>query len=592
MIIETAEELRNRIQNFREAEVLGLDCETGGFDPHQDELRLVQLSNLDDLSNIQTLVIDKRKVGAEATAEYLKPILENPEQIKCLHNAKFDAKFIKHNLGIDIETIFDSFLGSVILEAGVSKPKGWHSLEQVADRFAGVRLVKEEQRSDWTANELSESQIQYAKKDAEVLGAVRSKMRKSLNKLGLVRCGKLEFDCVMPVAYLELCGFYLDIDAWTKLADSKKILADKLAEEINQELQPVIPQQSLFGFEEINLDSHVQVKEYFSKLGIPMPESTKEYFLKPLAKKYPIIEKLLDYRGYIKAFGTFGEAFRAYINPATGRIHADFRQIGAETTGRFSVNNPNLQQIKSENEYRNCFKSQEGFSLVSLDYSQIELRLLADFARDKNAIQAFRDGIDFHTAMAAFMFKKSPEEVNQADRKYAKILNFAIPYGAGVRRVAEMCGVLEAEAHVIMQDYFKGIPQVEQWLKNQKRKVLSTKSSRTASGRLSRYEFDDFDGKARSMAQRNAVNSPIQGSSADILKRALRLFYDRGIKGNESVVKLVNIVHDEINIEVRDDRVDEFSAILHDSMVDAANEFVESVPIKVDTTIGKMWSKE
>src|SRR5206468_4508762 len=176
---------------------------------------------------------------------------------------------------------------------------------------------------------------------------------------------------------------------------------------------------------EINLDSQVQVSDALVGLGVPMPDTTRAWQLQPLANQYPVVAKLLEYRGVAKSLSSFGENILEFIEPATGRVHADFRQIGAPT-GRFSCSNPNLQQIPHETVYRRCFRAPEGRKLVIADYSQIELRILADFSEDKNFIDAFVSGADFHAATAAQIFRIKPEDVTAEQRTFAKRLNFGV----------------------------------------------------------------------------------------------------------------------------------------------------------------------
>lgn len=589
-IIESVKSLEKNISKIHNSKVLGVDVETKGegntwSNPINSELRLVQVSNDSD-----TLVLDVRAIGYEPAAHYLRPVFEDTEVVKAFHNAKYDMKFIKHHLKIDVERIFDSYIASVLTQGGIRMERGFHGLKAVTKRYTDIDLSKEEQASDW-GGELSTKQLQYAAKDSQVLLPVREALIQKLRNLGLFRCAKLEFEAVLPVVWLELCGFYLDFEEWKGIAETNRILAYDISQEIGEELKDVIPQGTLFGEPSINLGSVQQLKKYFTAYGVPMPESTKADFLLPLVKDYPILGKLLEYKKATKKASSFGEPWREFVNPVTGRVHANFNQLGAEDTGRFSCSDPNLQQIPKENLYRNCFKAAEGNTLISGDYSQIELRILADLSNDEYAIQAFADGLDFHTAMAAKISKKAIEDVVKSDRDKAKNVNFAIPYGAGVSRVAATAKIDMFEAEQLVRTYFNAVPNFEKWINKQKRSVLRTHSARTVAGRLGRFLFDNNDGMQRSQAQRNAVNMPIQGSSADILKRALRIFYDN-TKDIQDKIKLVNIVHDEINVESPKDIQDEVAKILKDSMEEAGREFVNRVDIKVDIKISEIWVKE
>lgn len=580
ILVNRPEDLKNIFEN---KPVLAVDTETTGFCPFQNKLRLIQISNGEE-----TLVIDLFKTNNEAVGEFLRPVLESQDSVKIFHNAKFDIKFLWKQLNIRPERIFDTMLASSIIEAGVKRQKGFHGLEQVAQRYLGVELTKDEQTSDWSG-ELSKSQLEYAANDVKHLFALREKMIKHLKDYKLTRCAKLEFDAVLPTAWIELSGFYLDLNEWNEVAEGHLAAANEAASKIYQALEPVVEQTNLFGEPAINLNSHVQIQKYFRALGVPMPDSTREFLLTPLAKEYEIVQWLLDYRGHIKAHGTFGESYRQFINPITGRIHANFIQSVAET-GRYAVSNPNLNQIPADKAHRNCFKAQEGNTLISNDFSQEELRILADVSNDKKFQDLFASGVDFHTSTAAKIFNMDLDKVTSEERNLAKRCNFGITYCIGPEKLGLSAGIPATEAQLIINNYFQTFKGVKRYMDFQKAQVLRTHYSRSASGRMMRYEFDDGDRKAASQAQRNAVNGPIQATGADILKRSLRLFYDSA-KDLTDVVKVVNIVHDEINVEVPDCMVDEIKEKLTTAMVAAGSEFVKNVEIKVDSKVSKKWDK-
>jgi len=309
--------------------------------------------------------------------------------------------------------------------------------------------------------------------------------------------------------------------------------------------------------------------------------------LQPLAEKYPVVAKLLEYRGVAKAASSFGENILEFIEPATGRIHADFRQIGAPT-GRFSCSSPNLQQIPHEEEYRRCFRAPEGRKLVIADYSQIELRILADLSEDKNFIDAFVAGADFHSGTAAQIFGIKAEDVTAEQRSFAKRLNFGVVYGLGASRFAMMTGLSLTDAENTMRRYFATYPKMDEWLRTQSKNVLTERSARTRSGRLARISYNENDRASIGAAQRYAKNMPIQGASADILKRALRLLHD---DIRETTAKLVNIVHDEIVVECDAAESEQTANKLESAMLRAGEQFVKKVPIKVDVHVSEEWSK-
>lgn len=581
--IVEASELHTNIRSLDNKPVLGGDTETEGLDPYTAKLRLLQLSDGDN-----TLLIDVKKIGKEAVAHYVKPFLESTDVVKCFHNGKFDAKFVKHHLGIEVERIYDSYLASLMIEGGVKQERGYHGLGATAKRYADITLNKDEQLSDWSG-ELSEKQLTYAANDAESLLPIRSKQIESLQKLGLIRCAKLEFEAILPIAYLELCGFYLDLDEWIKVAEGDLAKANTIEAEIQALLAPFIEQGSLFEGVSVNLNSSQQVHKYFTAMGVPLPDTTREFMLLPLCEKYPIVKQLLDYRGFAKSYNSFGANFSDFINPVTGRVHADFMQIGA-ATGRLAPNNPNLNQIPADNAHRNCWKPEEGNKLVSNDYSQEELRILASFSGDEKFKAIFSSGQDFHKATAAQIFNTDIKNIGKEERDLAKRMNFGLTYGMGVSKFAMSARISQTEARLIMDKYFQTFKKVDRWLRYQKVQVLKSHMARTASGRLMRYEWDESDRGRTAGVQREAANSPIQGTGADILKRAARIFFD-ATKDKRKDVKFVNFVHDEINIEVPADMADEMSELLRTCMLQAEAEFIPDVELKVDSDIQDVWQK-
>jgi DNA polymerase I-like protein with 3'-5' exonuclease and polymerase domains len=569
--------LREACETLSKSEFLGFDTETTELDPYDGELRLVQLSDGKD-----TKVVDLREYKGDL--QPLFDVLTNPKITKIAHNAKFDAKWVKHHLKIEVESLFDTLLASQLIAAGDQDRR--HNLAEVTSFFLNQELDKTEQKSDWSG-ELSHSQIEYAAKDAATMIPLHARIAEKLQADGLENVAKLENECVNPVAVMELNGIYLDRERWTEQLEKVKKEQAKLADQLQDMLSAGVAQASLFGRAEINLDSQSQVSDALKNLGVPVPETTRGWQLQPLADKYPVVAKLLEYRSVGKNLTSFGENILEFIKPQTNRLHSDFRQIGAPT-GRFSSSKPNLQQIPHSEEYRRAFRASEGKKLVIADYSQIELRILADFSNDENFIKAFESGADFHSITASQVFGVSPENVTSEQRSFAKRLNFGVVYGIGASRFAQMTGVSQSQAEDTMRRYFATYRGLDDYLRKSAQKVTQDKWSRTGSGRLIRFRFDETDRSAIGSARRVGMNFPIQGTSADILKRTLRLLHD-GLKTTSG--KLVNIVHDEILVEADANEAENIAQILENAMVSAGKEFVKKVPIKVDLKISDEWSK-
>src|SRR5215510_6675755 len=376
-VIKTADELRKAIEILTSQPVVGLDTETTDLDPFTSRLRLIQLATPDRVYIIDFDHFSNGNADADALAP-LRRLLATPRPIKIAHNAKFDAKFIKHNLGVDLVGLFDTLLASQLVGAGDIEER--HGLETVAGRYLNELVDKSERLSNWDL-ELTESQLEYAARDAEILLPLREKLIERLKAESLVKCAQLEFECIMPVVDIELAGFFMHKDRWLDqlgIVEKKRV---ELAEQLQQVLAEPSNQGSLFGGpqrDEINLDSHQQLTHALNRLGVPVPDSTRNWKLQPLAAQYPVIETLLEYRTVQKALTSYGENMIELINPVTNRLHADFRQIGAPT-GRFACTNPNIQQVPHAVEYRRCFSGHpDGRKLVIADYSQIELRILAE----------------------------------------------------------------------------------------------------------------------------------------------------------------------------------------------------------------------
>ena len=593
-LISDAESLKKACDELKKEPYLGFDVETTELDPYKGDLRLVQLSN-----GKNTKVIDLRgfaPVGSRHMAvgsslrtnpdlAPLRDLLASSKQTKIAHNAKFDCKWVRHHLGTEVGAVYDTYLASLLIAAGDGDRR--HGLADVVQFFLGQTLDKSEQVSNWAADELTHSQVEYAARDAAIMPEVRQKLDERIAADGLERVLKLENECVMPIAEMELNGFYLDKGRWREQLDKMTVAQAKFADELQDMLSAGVAQASLFGRSEINLDSQAQVTDALIGLGVPVPDTTRAWQLQPLAEKYPVVAKLLEYRTVAKASSSFGENILEFIEPQTGRIHADFRQIGAPT-GRFACSKPNLQQIPHEAEYRRCFVAPEGRKLVIADYSQVELRILADFSDDKNFIDAFVSGQDFHATTAAQVFGIKTEDVTPDQRSFAKRLNFGVVYGLGASRFAMMTGLSNTQAEDTLRRYFATYPQMDQWLRNAAKNVISQRWTRSGSGRMARFHFDENDRASLGSAQRYAKNMPIQGTSADILKRALRLLHD-DIRPTSA--KLVNIVHDEIIVECDAAEAENTAQILESAMLRAGEEFVSKVPIKVDVHIADEWTK-
>ena len=588
VLIRTADELRKAIDTLTSQPVVGLDTETTELDPYTSRLRLIQLATPD---RVYLVDFDKFADADTRKSEALEPLrrlLAAPRPIKIAHNAKFDAKFIKHNLGIDLGGLFDTLLASQLVGAGDIEER--HGLETVAGRYLNELVDKSERLSNWDL-ELTEAQLEYAARDAAILLPLREKLIERLKAESLVRVAQLEFECVMPVVDIELAGFFMHKDRWLEQLGIVEKRRMELAEQLQEVLAEESSQGSLFGGpqrEDINLDSQQQLTKALNRLGIPVPESTRNWKLQPLAAQYPVIATLLEYRTVQKALTSYGTNMIEMINPVTKRLHADFRQIGAPT-GRFACTNPNIQQVPHAVEYRRCFSGHpEGRKLIIADYSQIELRILAEFSGDRGFMEAFNSGADLHRVTASQVFNTGLDQVTKEQRDFAKRLNFGVVYGIGAQRFALMTGLSVSEAENVLRRYFGTYRELDAYLRDAANRAVSERQARTGSGRLVRFRYDENDRQQVSMTQRNGKNTPIQGTSADILKRALRLLKDELSSTN---AQIVNIIHDEIVVEADTDDAQDVAAKVERIMCAAGQEYLKTVPVKVETEIADEWVK-
>jgi DNA polymerase-1 len=586
-VITNGAELRLAVDNLSQKHAIGLDTETTELDPYLGRLRLIQLAAPDAVYIVDlNRFADGDMKQSEALAP-LRQLLTSPRPIKIAHNAKFDAKFLKYNLGVDLVGVFDTLLASQLVSAGDIEER--HGLAAITERYLNETVDKSERLSNWEF-ELSDAQLEYAARDAAVLLPLRDKLIERIKALDLIQCAQLEFECVMPVVDIELNGFYMNKHRWLEQLSVVEKTRGELANELQEMLGEGVAQASLFGppRANINLDSQQQVTESLTRLGIPLPDSTRNWKLQPLAAEYPVVAKLLEYRTMQKALTSYGQNMVELINPKTGRLHADFRQIGAPT-GRFACTNPNIQQVPHAVEYRRCFTGHPaGRRLVIADYSQIELRILAEFSGDQAFVDAFRSGADLHRVTAAQVFGVEQDQVTADQRSFAKGLNFGVVYGIGAQRFSMMTGLSVTEAENVLRRYFATYRRLDSYLRESASRAVSDKQARTASGRLVKFNFDPSDRQQVSMTQRNGKNAPIQGTSADILKRALRLLNDdlRGTSG-----RIVNIIHDEIVVEVDEGEAEEVAKKVERAMCSAGEEYVQTVPVKVEFHIATEWAK-
>lgn len=580
--VKTITDIQPLLSSLNEHSIIAIDTETTGLDPFQNRIRLIQIAFI----NQPVFLIDLWKVSDDIISS-LKKIFTSPA-LKIFHNAKFDLKFLIKS-GFKIHgPYFDTMLAAQILSAG-QKSQGFKLSDLVREELK-IDLPKELQNSDWSG-ELSHEQLSYAARDAQVLLEIYHSLFLKLENVNLSATAKLEFECLPAVVDMELSGMLLHNKKWKKLTEELEKNQNDLAATLQQRLHEGLKRTLQLPFMEnlntegqlLNLDSPKQMLEALQQLGIPL-KSTSHEELSQLSRQFPVIQALIDYRKVTKVLQSFASALPKYIHPVTNRIHPDYWQIGT-STGRFSCRNPNLQQIPRDQVFRECFIPSEGNLLVIGDYSQIELRVAAEISHDQRMIDAFQQNQDIHCLTASLLIGKDINKVTKEERQAAKAVNFGLLYAMGARGLQlyaqNSYGVemTNQQAVDFRQRFFEVYQGIASWQKELG--MSSLKEIRTLNGRLRIWEDHP---KITEL-----FNTPIQGTAADIMKQAMAMSFPYLNRNN---VHLIGTVHDEILLESPQEKAQEISHFLKETMIKAGKKFIQQVPIEVDIAIAKNWSEK
>jgi len=560
-------------------EEVAVDTETTGLDPFTERLLLVQVATRE-----RAYIVDATKVDLKP----LRRILEDDRTLKLLQNAKFDYKMLAQQTGIRIRNMYDTMLAERVLTAGVSREIG---LAALSKKYLGVAMDKSVRSSFiGSKGDFTEEQLGYAANDVKGLFSIYDQQRVVLQRERLLKTAHLEFKTLVAVGEMELAGCLIDVAKWRTIIGASKIERDRCAEELNDLLVAAgaVPQLTLFGGPAINLNSNAQMVETFRNMGIDLPDTMEATLVK---HDHPAIKKLLEYRSFEKTLSAFGEKFLELINPATGRIHPDFNQLGADT-GRFSCTHPNVQQIPATSDFRSCFVAREGYKLITCDYSQAELRILAQLSEDPAFVDAFQSGGDLHQLTASQMYQVPPDQVDKKMRGAAKVINFGLAYGRGPAALGVQLGVSTDEAKKLIEQYFRAYASIGKWLDKAGKDAVRKGYSITLLGRKRYYAPIDQDdaeySKKRASIERQGKNSPIQGANADMTKLALIALHE-ALRDYDA--RVVNTVHDEIVVEARADQAEVVCKIVEREMVKAGEGMIKLVPIVADAKIADHWSK-
>lgn len=570
------------------AQRLGCDSETTDLSPIDGDIRTLQLATTpNDCFVFDFKHLDRR----DDSLRFLSDIFADTRKVKIFHNGKFDIKFIKHCLGVeDVQNVFDTQHGSNLLTCGDDTIR--NSLQHASARLAFKYLAKDEQKSDFARIELTDDQIRYGATDAMILHSLADEQRDALDEADLLRVAYLEFNATEAFADIELAGFFLDQDRWLEQIIPNEKKKEEMAEKLHAHFKAVETQGSFFeGMSDVNIDSPDQVFNALKRLGVPVGDSTIGWKLEPLAKDHKVVADLLEYRKYETALKMFGRDYFKYVNDKTKRVHSDIKQLGTPT-GRTTSNSPNIQQIPAEKDYRRCWRPQgDDRRLVIADYSQIELRLMADFSKDPAMCKAFLENQDLHSVTAALVFKKALEACGKGteERAFGKRLNFGVCYGLGAQRYAIRAGVTVKEAQRQLAAYWAVYSILSEYLTARGKQAVAEREARSFSGRTWRFQFDDTDTGQTSGVERNGRNYCIQATGSDILKRALFLL-NNALKPYKTA-KIVNVIHDEIVVECDASDAENVKLDLENNMAAAGEEVMTLVPCKVEGQISDEWLK-
>ena len=579
---DTPEKRAALIAELAKAREISLDTETTSTDPISAELVGLSFS----IREGQAWYVPCR---SQEIVEEFRTIYENPETLKVGQNLKYDLQVLK-SYGITLQgPMFDTMIAHYLLH-----PEMRHGMDYLAEAYLHYQTIHIEDligkgKAQRSMAELDPAQIcDYASEDADVTLRLYHFFAPELEK---EPCGELFRNIEMPLmpvlAYMERNGVSIDTES---LRETSLQFTNEM-----QRLEGEIHELAGMNF---NIASPKQVGEIlFDRLHIlEKPKKTKtgqyvtsEEVLESLKSRHPIVEKILEHRGLKKLLGTYVDALPQLINPRTGHIHTSFNQTIA-ATGRLSSSNPNLQNIPVRDtqgkEVRKAFIPEPGETFFSADYSQIELRIMAHLSQDENLIDAFLQGHDIHAATAAKIFKKDISEVTSDERRKAKTANFGIIYGISAFGLAERMGVSRTEAKQLIDEYFATYPGVKAYMTRSIEMARNQGYTETIFKRRCYLpDINSHNAVVRGYAERNAINAPIQGSAADIIKIAMIRVYQR-MKAEGLRSKMILQVHDELNFSVPTDEKERLQTLVLEEMQGACH---LRVPLIADCGWGNNW---
>ena len=587
-LIDTEEDITSLVFALKNCNSVCFDTETTSTNALDAELVGISLSVKENEAFYIPMPAERE--ATERRLQILRELFENEESEKVGQNMKYDITVLA-NYGIEVKgALFDTMIAHYVLQ-----PELYHGMDYLAEIYLNYETIKIEEligekgRGQKNMRDVSPTLVcDYACEDADVTLKLKNILQQELKREGIEELFyNIEMPLVPVLAYMERNGARIDT---ASLKETSTLFTKRLAE-IEGQIY------SLAG-ESFNIASPKQVGEIlFGKLKIvDKPKKTKtgqyvtsEDVLAQLQNRHPIVKNILQYRGLKKLLSTYVDALPELVNPRTGKIHTSYNQT-VTATGRLSSSNPNLQNIpirdEDGKEVRKAFVPDEGCLFLSADYSQIELRIMAHLSGDKNMIEDFRSGYDIHAATAAKVYKKPIEEVTKDERRKAKVANFGIIYGISVFGLAERMNVDRREAKELIENYFATYSGVQQYIEKCKQEAKAKGYVETIFHRK-RYlpDINSHNAVVRGYAERNAVNAPIQGSAADIIKVAMVNIYRR-MKAEGMRSTMILQVHDELNFNIVPEEKESMQALVIEEM---QNAFAMSVPLIAEHGWGTNW---
>ncbi|WP_455670097.1 DNA polymerase I [Phocaeicola faecalis] len=587
-LVDTEEKRVDLIQKLLTKETFSLDTETTGTDPITAKLVGMSFSYAENQAFY--VPIPAEQAEAQKIVNEFRPVFEKAGALKVGQNIKYDM-LVLGNYGVEVcGPLFDTMVAHYVLQ-----PELRHNMDYLAEIYLHYQTIHIEEligpkgKSQKNMRDLPPEAIyKYACEDADVTLKLKHALEKELKEQG---AEKLFYEIEMPLvpvlAYMERNGVRVDTEALKQTSEHFTARMNQIEEEVHR----------LAGTD-FNIASPKQVGEVlFDKLHIVEKAKktktgqyvTSEEVLESLRGKHEIVGKILEHRGLKKLLGTYIDALPLLINPETGKIHTSFNQT-VTATGRLSSSNPNLQNIPIRNEdgkeIRKAFIPEDGCEFFSADYSQIELRIMAHLSGDKNMIEAFREGDDIHAATAAKVYKIAIEDVTREQRSKAKTANFGIIYGISVFGLAERMNVPRQEAKELIDGYFETYPQIKEYMEKSIERARANGYIETIFGRK-RFlpDINSRNAVVRGYAERNAINAPIQGSAADIIKVAMIKIFQR-FQSESIRSKMILQVHDELNFSVVPEEKEKVQQIVMEEMEKA---YLMQVPLKADCGWGNNW---